>query len=240
MIRDRRWRGRCRRLAGWLDRRPARGVRSCSTWPRDWVSLPQAPSSVRLSASSLSHLASRERLPRPSRDYMLRHLPRSSPADLSRAAVLPTVIFSLLLSIYLFRSSPNFSFSLSIRFATASVSAPRRAAPRWRQHGPAASLSLIRALVPLRHSSCSFRTLSLAVYPPCIRLSSPPSSYNLLLSRGATILPRPKRRHTYASSFSPGLIQQPSFSSSGILCRFRNSVPLYNGCDSLEKSRHYP
>lgn len=27
-------------VAGWLDRRPARGVRSCSTWPRDWVSLP--------------------------------------------------------------------------------------------------------------------------------------------------------------------------------------------------------
>lgn len=100
---------------------------------------------------------------------MLRHLPRSSPADLSRAAVLPTVIFSLLLSIYLFRSSPiSFSFSLSIRFAAASVSAPRRAAPRRRQHGPAASLSLIRALVPLRHSSCSFRVLCPS---PSIRLA---------------------------------------------------------------------
>lgn len=162
---------------------------------------------------------------------MLHRLPRSSPVDLSRAAVLPTVTFSLLLSVYLFRSSPiSYSFSLSIRLAAASVSAPRRAAPRWRQHGPAASLSLVRALVPLRHSSCSFRTLSLAVYPPCIRLSSPPSCYNLLLSRGATILPRLKRRHTYARSFSPGLIQQPSFSSSGILCRFaaQNSISLYN------------
>lgn len=106
-------------------------------------------------------------------------------------------------------------------------------------HGPAASLSLVRALVPLRHSSCSFRTLSLTVYPPCIRLSSPPSSYNLLLSRAAAILPRPKRRHTYARSLSPGPIQQPSFSSSGILCRFRgtefHSALQCRG--SLEKSR---
>lgn len=130
-----------------------------------------------------------------------------------------------------FHRSIFFSFSLSIlRLAAASVSAPRRAAPHWRQHGPAASLSLVRALVPLRHSSCSFRTLSLAVHPPCIRLSSPPSSYNLLLSRGAAILPRPKRRHTYARSPSPDPIQQPPFSSRGILCRSaaQNSVPLYN------------
>lgn len=77
---------------------------------------------------SLSHLASRERLPQPSRGYTLRRLPRSSPADLTHAAVLPTVTLSLLPSVYLFRSlppslSPSPSRSAS---AAASVSAPRR------------------------------------------------------------------------------------------------------------------
>ena len=27
-----------KRTESWLDHRPARGVRSCSTWPRDWIS----------------------------------------------------------------------------------------------------------------------------------------------------------------------------------------------------------
>lgn len=53
--------------------------------------------------------------------------------------------------------------------------------------------------------------LCLAVYP-CVRLSPPPSRYNLILSRGVAIPPQPKRRHTHAR-FPLPLIPQPSFCS---------------------------
>jgi len=122
-----------------------------------------------------------------------RRLPHTSPIDLSHAHLFLAASLSLLPSISLpplSFFSPHYSSwtQRSIRLCTTVEVTRYSCFP----------LARSRALVPLRHSSCSFRTLSRAVYPLCIRLSPPPSSYNLILSRGAAILPRPKRRHTYA------------------------------------------
>lgn len=112
-----------------------------------------------------------------------------SPSSLSRFAS-RSRFFSIRLS------SPPLSFLFSPLYFSDAASVSE---PRWRQHGTSCfPLARSRARSSLRHSSCSSRTLSRAVYPPCVRLSPPPSSYNLILSRGAAILSRPKRRHTYA------------------------------------------
>lgn len=126
-----------------------------------------------------------------------RRLPHTSPIGLSHARLFLAASLSLLPSISLFLPSLSPPPSPPL-FLMDSTQHPSLCTTVEVTRYSCFPLARSRALVPLRHSSCSFRTLSRAVYPLCIRLSPPPSSYNLILSRGAAILPRPKRRHTYA------------------------------------------
>lgn len=195
---------------------------------------------------SLSHLASRERLPQPSRGCTLRRLSRSSRGR-SRSRRRPSHCHALAPSIYLslpiFLLPPSlnsFSFSLFIRLAAASVSAPRAAPALEVTRSSCFPLARSRARSSPSFQLFDFVLCPAPVYPPCIRLSSPPSSYNLLLSRAAAIIPRPKRRHTYVRAPSlPVPYNSPPSYPAVFYADPRHRIPLYNAVRrSLEKSRN--
>lgn len=89
---------------GWLDRRPARGVRSCSTWPPDWVS-PTLGTFVNPFVRLI--LISPSQLRRTTTAFLrARRLSHTSPADLSHAYLFFTASLLLLPSV----SLPPLSF----------------------------------------------------------------------------------------------------------------------------------
>lgn len=91
-------------MDGWLNRRPARGVRSCSTWPPDWVS-PTLGTFVNPFVRLI--LISPSQLRRTTAAFLrARRLSHTSLADLSHAYIFLTASLLLLPSV----SLPPLSF----------------------------------------------------------------------------------------------------------------------------------
>lgn len=210
-------------MAGWTAGRLGACARVARGRETEYP-LPRAPSSVRLSASSLSRLPGRERLPRPSLAVSLAPGKVISFAfSLSATALVFLTVFSLSLllhpslslSLSLLPLVPllvSFSFSLSratARLGVASVSAVE--APR---SSCSLSLSLACSLAP--PSSSSFQLFASHLVPrrlSALRPSLSPAfySYNLLHARSRFSRDRGDDTRTYARFYPSPLAHAGPF-----------------------------
>lgn len=194
-----------------------------------------------MSASSLSHLASRERLPRPSRDYTLRSPSRLAARSHSRRR--PARCRAL-------ASSVGLSFPIFPHLRLLLPLDPPRRSIRLRAAPHRVGGNTVQ-LLPSRSFARSFLSVIPAVRlvlcpSPSIRLTfvslSPPSSYNLLLSRGAPRFSRDRRDDTRmrAPSSLPapcnGPPSRPAVFYADSWHEFRSALQYR---DSREKSRDH-
>lgn len=230
-------------MAGWTAGRLGACARVARGRETEYP-LPRAPSSVRLSASSLSRLPGRERLPRPSLAVSLAPGKVISFAfSLSATALVFLTVFSLSLLLH-----PSLSLS---------VFTPARPSTRLLLFLPLESHRTARCSIRLRGGGTSVQLFSLSFsrllarasflfVVPAVRIAPCPSPSIRLASvslprllqlqpapREKPILPRPRRRHTYLCALLPlpSRTRRPlSARFSGILCRFvvENFVPSHD------------